>query len=366
MPEPEDSQSPSTDKSAASPQEPVWTYRGYQLRPSEFTTAMVHYYRAEIQRSNAWRARLDTTTNWAVIAAGAAISFALSSPQNHYGVLILNALLMTLFLWIEARRYRYYELWSYRARLLETEFFAAMLVPPFAPHPEWGESLAESLLQPQFPISMWEAFGRRFRRNYVWIYLVLGIAWALKSFLHPTPATSWQEFITRSALGNIPGEAMLALGLIYNGILFLIGFATVGLHQATGEVLPKFDLPFVGELTHAMEQPMPGHEGKPTPAVPRFKRRQQLLALVITHEPQIIADRVLKEMRRGVTALHGQGMYTRKEHEVLMIALTVTELPQLKVLVKEQDPNAFVVVSPAQEVLGRGFQPLTEDRPKSD
>ena len=214
MPESESSQSSSTDKSAALPQEPVWTYRGYQLRPSEFTTAMVHYYRAEIQRSNAWRARLDTTTNWAVIAAGAAISFALSSPQNHYGVLILNALLMTLFLWIEARRYRYYELWSYRARLLETDFFAAMLVPPFGPHPEWGESLAESLLQPQFPISMWEAVGRRFRRNYMWIFLVLGIAWALKGFLHPVPAATWQEFIARSALGNVPGEAMLALGLI--------------------------------------------------------------------------------------------------------------------------------------------------------
>jgi len=363
MPEPT---SPSTDKSAASPQEPVWTYRGYQLRPSEFTTAMAHYYRAEIQRSNTWRARLDTTTNWAVIAAGAAMSFALSSPQNHYGVLILNALLMTLFLWIEARRYRYYELWSYRARLLETEFFAAMLVPPFAPHPEWGESLADSLLQPQFPISMWEAVGRRFRRNYMWIFLVLGAAWALKSFLHPAPAASWQEFIARSALGNIPGQVMIALGLIYNGLLFLIGFATAGLHQATGEVLPKFEVPFVGGLAHAMEQPVtsPGQEQKAPPAVPRFKHRQQLLALVITREPQATADRVLKEMRRGVTALHGHGMYTHQERQVLMVALTVTELSQLKAMIRELDPNAFVVVAPAQEVLGRGFQPLAEDQPK--
>ena len=226
---------------------------------------------------------------------------------------------------------------------------------PFGPHAEWGESLAESLLQPQFPISMWEAVGRRFRRNYMWIFLVLGIAWALKGFLHPVPAATWQEFIARSALGNIPGEAMLALGLMYNGILFLIGFATAGLHQATGEVLPKFDLPFVGELTHAMEQPMPGHEGKPAPATQRFKRRQQLLALIITREPQVIADCVLKEMRRGATALHGRGMYTQAEREVLMVALTVTELPQLETLVKTQDLDAFVVVVPAQKVVGRGF-----------
>jgi uncharacterized membrane protein len=98
------------------PPETVWRYRGYDLRASEFTTAMVHYYRAEIQRSNTWRTRLDATTNWAVITTGAAITFALASPDNHFGVIILNTLLVTLFLWIEARRYRYYELWSYRAR----------------------------------------------------------------------------------------------------------------------------------------------------------------------------------------------------------------------------------------------------------
>src|SRR5512136_626097 len=228
------SANPPPNPSADKPPEPVWHYRGYNLRASEFTTAMVHYYRAEIQRSNAWRSRLDATTNWAVIAAGAAISFALSGPGNHYGVIILDTLLVTLFLWIEARRYRYYELWSYRARLLETDFFAAMLVPPFGPNPEWGEHLAESLLQPEFPISMWEALGRRFRRNYMWIFVVLAIAWVLKGFLHPVAATSWSELITRSALGPIPGEVVLIIGLIYNGLLFMLGFATVGLHQSSG------------------------------------------------------------------------------------------------------------------------------------
>ncbi len=69
-----------------------------------------------------------------------------------------------------------------------------MLVPPFAPHPEWAESLAASLLNPEFPISKWEAFGRRFRRNYMWIYLVLAIAWALKGFLNPSQPASMRKF----------------------------------------------------------------------------------------------------------------------------------------------------------------------------
>src|SRR5574337_765024 len=167
--------------------EPVWTFRGYQMRPPEFNTAMVHLYRGEVQRSNTWRTRLDNTTNWAVVAAGAAISFALSDPNHHYGVIILDTLLVTLFLWIEARRYRYYEFWSYRVRLMETDFYAAMLVPPFGPSPDWAESLAENLLSPRFPISMWEAFGRRLRRNYLWIYFMLGAAWVGKTYLFPTP-----------------------------------------------------------------------------------------------------------------------------------------------------------------------------------
>jgi uncharacterized membrane protein len=344
----------------AAHREPVWTFRGYQMRPAEFNTAMVHFYRGEVQRANTWRNRLDNTTNWAVIAAGAAISFALSDPTHHYGVIILDTLLITLFLWIEARRYRYYELWSYRVRLMETDFFASMLVPPFAPHAEWAESLAESLLAPEFPISMWEAFGRRFRRNYMWIFLILGVAWALKSFLYPTPALSWTEFLGRSALGPIPGWVMLVAGLIYNGALFVIGFATAGLTQATGEVLPKFgEFPILSQLWEAMEIPEGAAvKSKRRTTVPPVRHRRQLLALIIANKPQAIADRVLKEMRRGVTALHGQGMFTHQDREVLMVAVTVTEMSQLKTLVREEDPNAFCIISPAQEILGRGFQSL--------
>src|SRR5574342_1365485 len=99
--------------------EPVWTYRGYRLKTGEFVTAMVHLFRAEIQRANVWRQRLDTTTNWAVVSTGATLSIAFSQPSIHHAIIILNTLLVMWFLFIEARRYRYYELWSYRVRLME-------------------------------------------------------------------------------------------------------------------------------------------------------------------------------------------------------------------------------------------------------
>ena len=238
-----DTLGPGSDPSTAGPQQDataaddaVWTYRGYKMRPAEFNTAWVHYYRAEIQRSNTWRMRLDATTNWAVLAVAAAISFVFASPTNHYGVLLLDTLLVTLFAWIEARRYRYYELWSYRARLMESNFFAAMLVPPFRPQPDWAEKLSQSLLQPKFSISMLEAFGRRLRRNYVAIYVILVLAWALKVYVHPTPASSLADFIARSAIGPIPGEIMVLLGLVFNGSIFCIALFTLRLRNASGEV----------------------------------------------------------------------------------------------------------------------------------
>ena len=324
---------------------------------------MVHFYRGEVQRSSNWRLRLDTTTNWAVVATGAAISFALSQPANHYGVIVLNTLLTTLFLWIEARRYRYYELWAYRVRLMETDFFGSMLVPPFAPSADWAESLAESLFHPDFPISMWEAFGRRFRRNYLWIYLILAAAWALKSFLHPVPATSLAEIIDRSSIGPIPGWVMLLVGLIYNAAIFAIGFGTAGLHRASGEVLPKWgEFPGMNLLWRWMQtqDSSTARVGSHQPRAWRrpARRRQQLLALVISSKQKQIAERILKEMRRGVTALHGRGMYAQQERDVLLVAVTVTEMPQVKALVNAEDPNAFVIVVPAQEIFGRGFQPL--------
>src|SRR6185503_2253312 len=150
-------------------------------------------YRAEVTRANSWRSRLDITTNWALLSTGAAVSFAFSQQSTHHSVIILNTLLITLFLSIETRRYRYYELWSYRVRLIETDFYAALLVPPFRPDPELAAKLTESLLDPQFPISHREALGRRLRRNYLWIYLVLLCAWFAKLLLFPTSVATWDE-----------------------------------------------------------------------------------------------------------------------------------------------------------------------------
>jgi uncharacterized membrane protein len=312
---------------------------------------MVHYYRAEIQRSNVWRTRLDSTTNWAVVTTGATLSFVLSSPDNHFVIILLTTILIAVFLWMEARRYRYYELWSYRTRLLETDFFAAMLVPPFAPHAEWAESLAQSLLQPDFPITMWEAIGRRLRRNYFWIFIVLLVSWIIKIVLHPTPLSSWQEFVQRSSIAGIPGEIVIAGGVIFYLALIVLAVWTAQFHQASGEVLPKYDVFSAPE--------------KLIPRRPEFAKRKQLLVWIVTDKPEEISQSIMVSMHRGVTSISGTGMYTKQSHSILMVAVTVTEIAELKRIVQNSDPQAFIVVNPAQGVYGGGFQPLDLDEEKS-
>ncbi len=337
------------------PEEPVWTYRGYKLKTSEFVTAMVHFFRAEIQRANVWRQRLDTTTNWAVVATGATLSIAFSQSNVHHGIIILNTLLVLWFSYIEARRYRYYELWSYRVRLMETDFYAAMLVPPFHPSPEWAENLAENLLTPSFPISMWEAFGRRLRRNYFWIFLILYASWVAKIWLFPEPSINLAIFMERAAVGPFSGEFMFILGIVFYTFLLVTALATVTMTRATGEILPRF-----GDETAPAAPSMQGkQQGLRAFLAPRH-RRQQLLALIITSKAESVSNRILAELGRGVTAMQGKGMYTGSERSILLCALTVTEVHNLKTAVAKEDPQAFVIVSPAQEILGRGFNPLEE------
>ena len=100
--------------------------------------------------------------------------------------------------------------------------------------------------------------------------------------------------------------------------------------------------------------------GQKTWLAPRHRRRQ-LLALIITGNAEVVSNRIISDLRRGVTALEGKGMYTGSDRTVLMCALTVTEVHNLKSAVATEDPEAFVIVSPVQEILGRGFNTLTPD-----
>jgi uncharacterized membrane protein len=218
-----------------------------RLSPAEFNTAIVHFYRGEIQRSNTWRNRLDTTTNWAVITAGATLSFAFSSSLNPHFVILINSVLIVFFLMMEARRYRYYELWSNRVRVIETGYFAQMLAPEGTTDIEdkqWAEHLSADLVTPHFTISEWEAIGRRLRRNYLWIFALMALSWNLKVYLHPSPAPDFDTFVHRAGIGLVPGPIVLLVGILFNICIMIFAMATLRLREATGEVLPVHKFSF--------------------------------------------------------------------------------------------------------------------------
>ena len=211
-----------------------------RMAASEFNTAMIHFYRGEVQRSNTWRNRLDTTTNWAVITAGATLSFVFSSPSNPHFVIPINSILVAIFLLMEARRYRYYEIWSSRVRVIETGYFAQMLAPESVPPDDtWAEHLAADLITPHFTITEWEAVGRRLRRNYLWIFALLALSWNLKVYLHPLPARDFNVFMDRATVGIVPGWMVFVVGVLFNTAILVFAIGTVRLREATGEVLPQ-------------------------------------------------------------------------------------------------------------------------------
>lgn len=215
-----------------------------KLSLAEFNTAMVHFYRGEVQRSNVWRSRLDATTNWAVITAGATLSFVFSSPDNPHFAIPINSLLVVIFLFMEARRYRYYEVWASRVRVLETGYFAPMLSHrTIIPDQEWADHISADLIKPHFNISEFEALGRRLRSNYLWIFILLALSWTLKVYIHPYPAPNLETFISRSQVGLAPGWLVICAGLIFNSVIFFLAVATIKLRDASSEVMPldKFE-----------------------------------------------------------------------------------------------------------------------------
>ena len=183
--------------------------------------ALAHLYRGEIYRSTVWRTRLDTSTNWAVVTLGVALSITFSSPSASPLPLVLVGILVLLFLMLESRRYRYFNVWRARARWLEKHLFAPMLKDGDL-HMErgWQDVLAEDYWRPHYHIGFMTAVGRRIRRNYLWILLIQTVSYIGKLIVHPTPLTTVEQFWRRADVGPIPGELVAAAGVIYVGIWF--------------------------------------------------------------------------------------------------------------------------------------------------
>jgi uncharacterized membrane-anchored protein YitT (DUF2179 family) len=82
------------------------------------------------------------------------------------------------------------------------------------------------------------------------------------------------------------------------------------------------------------------------------------VATIITNYPEAVSGRIMTGLARGVTMWPGIGMYSGEKRSILFCAVSRGEVNQLKGLIQEADPAAFVVIGQAHEALGEGFRPL--------
>ncbi len=85
------------------------------------------------------------------------------------------------------------------------------------------------------------------------------------------------------------------------------------------------------------------------------------VALIISDSHEAIAHRIMHDMERGVTYLDGHGGYSHSNKQVILTAVKKYQLAELKKLVVEIDPDAFVIVQDAHQVLGDGFSRYSKD-----
>ncbi len=199
-------------------------YEGKPLARSEYIAALVHLYRGESARALAWRNRLDTTTNWAILSTVGILTFSFSNPHYSQETLITGMYANLVFLLHEARRFRFFDVWRTRVRMIEENFYGPILRRDLeSPISRWGDRVAEDLLHPKFKISMAQAIKARLLRNYSFILVFLLLAWIGRALVFP-PAKRGVESGVFS-LADFPWWIPSGLvTLLYLGLLALIIF----------------------------------------------------------------------------------------------------------------------------------------------
>jgi uncharacterized membrane protein len=220
---------PKDDQSNVQPLRSTITAPVFPTTSTEFITVMAHYHRAEIARMAGWRDRIDRTTNWAITVVAAMLSVSLSTPTAHHGVLLFAMVLVLLLLVIEARRYRFFDVYRNRVRRMERNYFAQIFSPEDGTTDDWIHMLGGDLRRPLFLTSHSQALSRRMRRNYCWLFLILLFAWLVKTTFIRMEASATEahlvssvgEWVRNAAVGPAPGWVVLiAVALFYAWILY--------------------------------------------------------------------------------------------------------------------------------------------------
>ncbi|QCW02222.1 DUF2270 domain-containing protein [Natrinema pallidum] len=190
-----------------------------------------HFYRGEVNQANSAQDRIDRTTDWAITLLAALLSLVFSSRTMPAFLLLIGVFVLSIFLFYEVRRYRFYDHWRARVRFIQENVFANALEPTGVEHPAWREELSDDLRNPTFKVSSREAVSRRIRRVYGLLFAVAGVGWVFKITMF-TPEQRWTE---AAELPGIPGTVVAGvLGLFFASVI-AVGLWPGG-REAKGEI----------------------------------------------------------------------------------------------------------------------------------
>lgn len=202
----------------------------------DFLSLMGHAYRGELGRMTSWRTRIDRTTNWGVVVTATLLTWAFSTESRPHYILLIGIVMVSVFLGIEVRRYRIYDIWRSRVRLLEENVFANALDPEGVEQSKWRELLSEDFRQPTIKTPATEAVSRRLRRVYFPLFSVLVGAWFVRLTVFPDTA----GFVETAAVGTLPGLLVIVVvAVFYTGLALLTVWPTR--RRAKGELQETSD-----------------------------------------------------------------------------------------------------------------------------
>ncbi|KQL36719.1 YitT family protein [Psychrobacillus sp. FJAT-21963] len=183
-------------------------------------------------------------------------------------------------------------------------------------------------------------------------------------------SSSWEPWTTNPLLGALFGGITVGLGL---GIVFRGGASTGGTDLAA-QIITKYtgfslgtsvllidglivlSAAIVFDIEKALYALIGLFVTTKTIDLVQLGFSQSKMIYIITNKQEEIRDAIYKEIDRGVTKLPAIGGYTEEERPILLVVAYQTEFTKLKQIVKTHDPQAFVIVSSAYEVLGEGFK----------
>ncbi len=199
------------------------------------SSALAHMYRGEIHRMKFWRERLDRTSNWAITLMAAILTWAFSSRNNPHYIVLLAIITVSIFLLIEARRYRAYDIWRSRVRMLQQNVFALALDDSSGVVDEqWRQKLAQDYRHPKMKVSLEEALAHRLRRVYAPLFFILLVAWVFQLTAY-SPSTQWPQ---SAAIGMIPGTIVTGVVVAFYAGILVVAYRPRTWH-INGEILPS-------------------------------------------------------------------------------------------------------------------------------